>query len=118
MPTTYHWTDAEMVLSTAESLKKAATQLTQVANDMQQNGMSKVLLPWSQRQFDCLDVIVTLAGQCVAVLPTQVMAKKQNRPSQYELMQTKSRRDVAARKARQAGAPPRPRGRPKKNPGK
>lgn len=116
MPTTYHWTNSETVISTAEILKKAAEQLTQVALDMQQHKMSKVLLPWSQRQFDCLDVIVTLTGQCVAVLPAQIVAKQQNRPSQYELMQKKSRRDVASRKARNAGAPPKPRGRPRKKP--
>ena len=110
----YEWKSSELVTSTAESLKKATEQLTQVALEMQQHGMPEALFPWTQRQWDCLDVIITLASQCHAVLPAQLLAKQQNRPSQYEVMQKKSRRDVAARKARGAGAPPKPRGRPKK----
>ncbi len=114
MPLKYERKSIELVTSTAESLKKAVEQLTQVASDMQKHGMKDALLPWTQRQWDCLDVIVTLANQCVAVLPTQIIAKSQNRPSQYESMQKKSQRDVASRKARDAGEPPKPRGRPKK----
>ena len=110
----FEWKSVELVTTTADSLKKATEQLTQVAAEMQQHGMKEVLLPWTQRQWDCLDVIITLANQCVAVLPAQVVAKAQNRPSQYEMMQKKSRRDVASRKARLAGAPPKRRGRPPK----
>lgn len=114
----FEWKSAELVISTAESLRKATEQLTQVAAEMQQHGMKEALFPWTQRQWDCLDVIITLASQCVAVLPAQVVAKDQGRPSQYEVMQKKSRRDMAARKNRLAAgpaAPPRPRGRPKKS---
>jgi hypothetical protein len=110
----YEWKSSEIVASTAESLKKATEQLTQVALEMQQHGLDEALFPWTQRQWACLDVIITLANQCLAVLPAQVIAKQQERPSQYEIMQKKSRRDVAVRKARNAGAPPKPRGRPKK----
>src|SRR5580698_10376117 len=113
----FEWKTTELVISTAETLKKPTEQLTQVAVDMQQQGMKEALFPWTQRQWDCLDVIITLANQCVAVLPAQLVAKQQGRPSQYEVMQKKSRRDVAARKARIAdgpAAPPKPRGRPKK----
>jgi hypothetical protein len=115
----FEWKNVDLVLSTAESLKKATEQLTQVATEMQQHGMKEALFPWTQRQWDCLDVIITLASQCVAHLPAQVIAKEQGRPSQYEVMQKKSRRDIAARKARlEAGpaVPPKPRGRPRKNP--
>ena len=115
----FEWKTIELVVSTAESLKKATEQLTQVAADMQQNGMKEALFPWTQRQWDCLDVIITLTNQCHAVLPTQIIAKQQGRPSQYEVMQKKSRRDIAARKARlEAGpaVPSKPRGRPRKNP--
>jgi len=114
MPLKYERKSVELVISTAESLKKAVEQLTQVAQEMQQNGMEQVLLPWTQRQWDCLDVVITLANQCVAVLPTQIVAKTQNRPSQYESIQKKSQRDIASRTARIAGAAPKPRGRPKK----
>ncbi len=113
----FEWKNVELVISTAESLKKATEQLTQVAAEMQQHGMKEALFPWTQRQWDCLDVIITLSNQCVAVLPAQLIAKAQGRPSQYEVMQKKSRRDIAARKARIAAgpsAPPKPRGRPKK----
>ena len=84
MPLKYERRNVELVTSTAESLKKAVEQLTQVAADMQQHGMKDALFPWTQRQWDCLDVIITLANQCAAVLPTQIVAKAQNRPSQYE----------------------------------
>jgi hypothetical protein len=113
----YEWKSSELVTSTAESLKKATEQLTQVALEMQQHDMPQALFPWTQRQWDCLDVIITLASQCVAVLPAQMVAKAQDRPSQYEVMQKRSRRDVEARKARNsapAGTPPKPRGRPRK----
>ena len=115
----FEWKTVDLVLSTAESLKKATEQLTQVAAEMEEHGMKEALFPWTQRQWDCLDVIITLANQCTAVLPSQLTAKAQNRPSQYEVMQKKSRRDIAARKARLAAGPvepPKPRGRPRKNP--
>lgn len=114
----YEWKSEEIVISTAEILKKATEQLTQVALEMQQNGLKEALFPWTQRQWDCLDVVVTLAHQCQAVLPAQVIAKKQGRPSQFELAQKKSRRDVAARKVRNSAlpaTPPKPRGRPRKS---
>ena len=117
MAVKYEWKSVELVTSTAESLKKASENLTQVAVEMQQHDMPQALFPWTQRQWDCLDVIVTLAGQCGVVLPAQILAKAQNRPSQYEIMQERSKRDVAARKTRQAAepdAPKNPRGRPKK----
>lgn len=113
----YELKNVDLIISTAENLRKASEQLTQVAAEMQQHGLKEALFPWAQRQWDCLDVIVTLANQCSAVLPIQILAKQQNRPSQYELMQKKSRRDMAARKARiEAGpdAPAKPRGRPRK----
>ena len=113
----YEWKTVEIVSSTAESLKKAAEQLTQVVAEMQQHDMKKALFPWTQRQWDCHDVILTLANQCFAVLPAQTLAKAQNRKSQYEIMQERSKRDVAARKTRKAAEPDAPtkkRGRPKK----
>ncbi|MEI8018050.1 MAG: hypothetical protein WCH39_07595 [Schlesneria sp.] len=117
MPVKYEVKGVDVVTSTAESLKKATEQLTQVAYEMQQHDLKQALFPWTQRQWDCLDVIITLANQCVAVLPAQIIAKSQNRPSQYEIMQKRSKRDVAARKARNAGVadgPPKKRGRPRK----
>ena len=119
MPVKYELKSAEVVTSTAESLKKATEQLTQVAFEMQQHNLKQALFPWTQRQWDCLDVVITLANQCIAVLPSQIVAKTQNRPSQYEIMQKRSKRDVAARKLRNAAtadpnAPPKKRGRPRK----
>jgi hypothetical protein len=120
MPVKYESKSIDLVTSTAESLKKATEQLTQVAFEMQQNHLKQALFPWTQRQWDCLDVVLTLANQCVAVLPSQIVAKTQNRPSQYEIMQKRSKRDVAARKLRDAAnvdpnAPPKKRGRPRKS---
>lgn len=117
MGTKYEWKSVDVITSTAESLKTATEQFVQVAAELQQHGMKEALFPWTQRQWDCLDTIITLANQCVAVLPAQIIAKKQNRPSQYEMMQKKSQRDVAARNARLADGPvmvKKPRGRPKK----
>lgn len=90
MPVCYTPKDIDVIVSTADSLKTAAAQLMQVAADMQQAKMKEALFPWTDRQWSCLDVIVTLANQCVAVLPSQIMAKTQNRPSQYELVVKKS----------------------------
>jgi hypothetical protein len=119
VPVKYESKSVDVVVSTAESLKKATEQLAQVAAEMQQHHLKVALFPWTQRQWDCLDVVITLANQCVAVLPTQIVAKAQNRPSQYETMQKRSKRDVAARKVRNAAtadpnAPPKKRGRPRK----
>lgn len=119
MPVKYESKSVDVVTSTAESLKKATEQLAQVAYEMQQHNLKQALFPWTQRQWDCLDVVITLANQCVAVLPSQIVAKTQNRPSQYEIMQKRSKRDVAARKLRNAAnadpnAPPKRRGRPPK----
>ena len=100
----YEWKSLDLLLSTTESLKKATEQLAQVAVDMQQHGMNEALFPWTQRQWDCLDVLITLTNQCVAVLPSQITAKAQGRESQYEIMQQRSRRDVAVRKVRNAKA--------------
>lgn len=115
----YEWRTAEVVTSTANSLKRATEQLTQVALDMQRHELKQALFPWTQHQWNCLDVVITMASQCQAVLPTQILARQQNRPSQFEVIQKKSKRDVAARKARQAASgeppkPPKPRGRPRK----
>lgn len=115
----FEWKSVDLVISTAESLKKATEQLAFVAAEMQKHEMNDALFPWTQRQWDCLDVIITLSNQCGAVLPAQLIAKAQGRPSQYETMQKKSRRDMAARKARTVidpNNPPRPRGRPRKTP--
>ena len=106
MPTKYEPKSAELVVSTAETLKNVAEQLAQVAAEMEQHGMKEALFPWTQRQWDCLDLIITLSNQCAAVLPSQVVAKQQKRPSQYETMQKKSQRDIAARKARLATSQP------------
>lgn len=120
MPRTYERKSLELILSTAESLKRATEQLTQVAADMQQHDMKEALFPWTDRQWTCLDVMITLANQCVAVLPAQITAKMQNRPSQYEIVIAKSNRDGSAKaaKAEESGEPgtAKKRGRPRKNP--
>ncbi|WP_010587998.1 hypothetical protein [Schlesneria paludicola] len=114
----YERKSVDLILSTAESLKKATEQFAQVAAEMQHHGMTDALFPWTQRQWDCLDVVITLASTCANVLPAQILAKAQNRESQFEIMQKKSRRDVASRKARLATETPaakKPRGRPRKD---
>ena len=72
----FEWKNVELVISTAESLKKATEQLTQVAAEMQQHGMKEALFPWTQRQWDCLDVIITLSNQCVAVLNMRQLVRE------------------------------------------
>lgn len=118
MPTKYERKSVDLILSTAESLKKATEQFTQIAAEMQQYGMTEAYFPWTQHQWSCVDTIITLASNCVSVLPAQILAKIQNRESQYEIMQKKSRRDVASRKARLTTQPQtekKPRGRPRKD---
>ena len=100
MPAKYELTSLELVLTTAESLKKSSEQLVQVATDMQQHGMQQALFPWTQRQWSCLDAIITLTNQCLAVLPSQVTAKTQGRPSHYEITKTRSRKITAEREVR------------------
>ena len=117
VPVKYEPKSVDVVTSTADSLKKATEQLTQVAFEMQQHHMKQALFPWTQRQWDCLDVIITLANQCLAVLPSQIVAKTQNRPSQYEVMQKRSRRDGVLRKpsaSADGNGAAKKRGRPKK----
>ena len=100
VPLKYERKSVDLILSTAESLKKVTEQFTQVAADMQQHGMTDALFPWTQRQWDCLDVVITLANQCVSHLPSQITAKSQNRQSKYEITVKKSQRDLATRTAR------------------
>lgn len=121
MSVRYAWITSEVVTLAADALKKAAEQFTQVALEMQQNGLEQALFPWNQRQDDCIELVLTLAGQCQVMLPSQILARQQQRPSRLEIVQERSRRDVAARNKRQAaaGGPPklrRKRGRPRKNP--
>jgi hypothetical protein len=86
MPTKFEQRSSQLVVTTAESLKKASEQLTQVALDMQTHGMKEALFPWTQRQWDSFDVIITLASQCLSVLPEQILAKAEKRSSKYELI--------------------------------
>jgi hypothetical protein len=112
--TRYEWKSREILIITAEALKQASEQLTQVAVDMQQRGMSDALFPWTTRQNDCLKIIGELAKQCLDAIPLQIIAKAQNRPSCFELAKQKSARDGAARKIRNANVPAKTRGRPRK----
>lgn len=84
MPAKFEYKNTDLVITTAQTLKKATRQFEQVAADMKKNGMTEALFPWTQRQWECLDVVITLANQCVAVLPSQIDAKAKNRPSVYE----------------------------------
>jgi hypothetical protein len=95
--------NVEMIVSTAESLKKVVEQLTQVAADMQTHGMTEAFFPWTKRQWDCLDVIVIMSNHCVTALPSQILAKTQNRPSRYELIKVKSGQRVVQRQKQKEG---------------
>jgi hypothetical protein len=90
VPLKYEPQSVANVLGTAESLKKAAEQLTQVAMDMQQHGLNEALFPWTQHQWTCLDIITKLAGQSVADLPVQIAARQQGRLSKFDLLRSKA----------------------------
>ncbi len=98
----YEWQSLDNVETTAAALQEAASHLVAVALAMRENAMQQALFPWTQRQWDCLDVIITLGSQCESVIPSQVTAKRQNRPSQYEIAKKRSAITVAGRKARGA----------------
>ena len=113
MPVTYTKQPREIVASTAEALKTASEQLMQVAAAMEASGLEQGYFRWTQRQWDCLDVVTELCSQSVAMMPHQVLAKAQNRPCCYEIIQQRSARDVAARKLRTPQTEPKKRGRPR-----
>lgn len=113
---------AAEVESTAEALGEATASLTKVLMKMRDAKMETAHFPWTQRQWDSLDVIITLASQCEAVIQAQVVAHQQGRPSQFAVIKQRSARDVAKRTERKsastaAGEKPavkKPRGRPRK----
>ena len=110
----YQKISVEYLGTTLEVLTEIATNLRKVEAEMRENGLDEAYFPWTQRQEDCLEIIKKLARRCDGVLPAQILAKKQNRPSIYEGIKAKSARDMAAREARQKGLPRRPVGRPRK----
>lgn len=111
----YEWQSLANIETTAAALQEVASQLVHVAMKMRENSMEQALFPWTQRQWDSLDVMITLGSECSLVIPAQVTAKQQNRPSKYEVIKKKSAITVSQRKARQSTREPkRARGRPKK----
>ena len=116
MPVRYERVSVEFVGTTAETLAKIAESFIRIENEMRKNGLNDAHFAWSQRQEDCLRIIRELARRCEEMLPAQVLAKIQNRPSIYEAIKMKSSRDMVTRNLRNAGVPRRPVGRPRKVP--
>lgn len=116
MPVRYERVSVEFVGTTAETLAEIAESFIRIEKQMRQNGLNDAHFAWSQRQEDCLRIIRELARRCEEMLPAQLLAKIQNRPSIYEAIKLKSSRDMVTRELRNAGAPCRPVGRPRKVP--
>jgi hypothetical protein len=114
MPRRFERKSVELVTSTAESLKTVTEQFTQVAAIMNEHGMADAMFPWTQHQWDCLDVVINLANQCLAELPAQIAAKSQNRPSKYDAMEAKSSQKAAASTKRKAAVKAKTAAKPRK----
>jgi hypothetical protein len=76
--------------SSAEALQKAASQLADIALKMSLNSMDSALIPWSDATFSALDRVTTMIALSAIAVENQIMAKKQNRQSQYEKQKEKS----------------------------
>jgi len=113
----YEWRTGTEVESAADGLAKAASNLVQIAMQMREHKMDRVLLTWAQRHWDAYDLIITAAAACVALMPAQVDAKVQGRPSKYEKSIKQSQKDAATKAAKKSSlpeSPKKPRGRPRK----
>ena len=115
----YEWRTLDDVESIIEGLAKATENLTSITTQMRANRMEKVLLAWAQRHWDAYDLITTVAATCASMVPAQVDAKRQNRPSKYEKAIKQSAQDAQTRRTKQGPAeleepPKKPRGRPRK----
>ena len=113
----YEWRTGVEIETAADGLAHAAAYLTGIALQMREHKMDKVLLTWAQRHWDAYDLITTAAASCAALMPAQIDAKKQGRPSKYEKAVKQSQKDAATKAAKKSKLPPKPakqRGRPRK----
>lgn len=101
------------LLTAAESLSKVADAMNQAAIDMQAfGGMTELRLPWSQRQWDAIELIITLGANVATLSPSQFVAHKLKRPSIQEKVMSRSAKDRAKRA--EVEGPKRGPGRPRK----
>lgn len=105
----------DQIEKTIEALTGAIAGMTEAMQKMQDAGMGEAYFPWTERQWQAQDVIVTLGDECKTKIQSQVNAFRQGRPSEYERIKARSKRIVAARNAKLTEpAVKKPRGRPRK----
>jgi hypothetical protein len=116
MGITYERKSKERITEFAEGLANAAAHLTQVVLQMNTNQMDNAVFTWVQRHTDAYDIVTAAAATCLAMMPKQIEAKKQGRPSIYETRMARSEKEAKAKKSRvtATSSPPKKRGRPKK----
>ena len=108
--------DIDVVKTTAAAIQKAAEQLVATASAMEAVGMETIRLPWSERQFVAIGLIVDLCEAAAILHPSQVLAHKQNRETPQEKTMKRSERDRQKRLAKklEEGKPIIQPGRPRK----
>lgn len=99
--------------TTAEAFRNLAEQLQIVAAAMLEFRIDEMPLPWNQRQFDCLDVVVKAGIEVEKASKTYFLAKTQNRPSQQDKTIERRRRTNSKKAA--SGLTSRGPGRPRKS---
>jgi len=58
--------DVNAARSYAESLAELAGIMGDIAGELSKRGIPEILIPWNQRQHDCLDVLMVTTGPCQA----------------------------------------------------
>lgn len=119
MPKALDLLSQQQLESIMQELTTATEGVTTALQLMKQADLQKAYFEWSESHWGAYDKIIGLGQSAVQMVRKQVAAKRENRPSEFELIKNRSRRDATVRKSRQppsaTASPPKTRGRPRKS---
>ncbi len=105
------------IKTAGDALKKVAEAMITAAADMQQFGLEELGLAWSQRQWDCLQIMITLGVNISMNAPGQIIAHQLKKEPIQKRVMDRSAKDRAKREAKrsESNIPIKPPGRPRKS---
>lgn len=102
-------TTQEQLKVTVGTLKEASSLLTHVLEGMVRHGLTEMILPWNDRQYTALDVIITACENSRSQSSKEFKALAQQRQSHGEVtLQTRKlrqQRDASNSPRRSPGRP-------------